>query len=79
MKYLSKTKRTHFQKEPKAIADRILKVFCNGTDITDDISINSCIQDMYVYSTADRLTLKFSDINKILDGCKSFDKRKICR
>lgn len=69
-KYLSKTKRTHFQKEPKAIADRILKVFYNGTDITDDISINSCIHDMYACSTADTLTLKFNDINKVWDGWK---------
>ena len=69
-KYLSKTKRTYFQNEPKAIADRILKVFYNGKDITDDISINSCIHDMYACSTADTLTLKFNDINKVWDGWK---------
>ena len=69
-KYLSKTKRTHFQNDPKAIADRILKVFYNGTDITNDISINSCIHDMYACSTADTLTLKFNDINKIWDSWK---------
>ena len=69
-KYISQTKRTHFQDEPKAIADRILKVFYNGTDITDDISINSCIHDMFACSTADTLTLKFNDINKVWDSWK---------
>ena len=69
-KYLSKTKRNFFQNEPKAIADRILKVFYNGTDITDSISINSCIHDMFACSTADTLTLKFNDINKVWDNWK---------
>ena len=69
-KYISQTKRTYYQNEPKAIADRILKIFYNGVDITDDISINSCIHDMYACSTADRLTLKFNDINKVWDNWK---------
>ena len=69
-KYISKTKRTFFQNEPKAIADRILKVFYNGVNITDDISINSCIHDMYACSRADTLTLKFNDINRVWDNWK---------
>ena len=69
-KYISQTKRTYYQNEPKAIADRILKVFYNGVDITNDISINSCIHDMFACSTADTLTLKFNDINKIWDSWK---------
>ena len=69
-KYISQTKRTSFQNEPKAIADRILKVFYNGVNITDDISINSCIHDMFACSTADTLTLKFNDINKVWDNWK---------
>ena len=69
-KYISDTKRTSFQNEPKAIADRILKVFYNGVNITEDISINSCIHDMFACSTADTLTLKFNDINKVWDSWK---------
>ncbi len=69
-KYISPLKRSHFQNEPKAIADRILKIFYNETDITDDISINSCIHDMYACSRADTLTLKFNDINKVWDSWK---------
>ncbi len=69
-KYISPIKRNHFQNEPKAIADRVLKVFYNGTDITDDISINACIHDMFACSTADTLTLKFNDINKVWDSWK---------
>lgn len=69
-KYISQTKRTYFQNESKAIADRILKIFYNGVDITDDISINTCIHDMFACSTADTLTLKFNDINKVWDGWK---------
>ena len=69
-KYISQTKRTPFQNEPKAIADRILKVFYNGVNITDDISINSCVHDMFACSTADTLTLKFNDINKVWDSWK---------
>ena len=69
-KYISPVKRNHYQNEPKAIADRILKVFYNGTDITEDISINSCIHDMFACSTADTLVLKFNDINKVWDSWK---------
>ena len=69
-KYINQTKRKHFQNEPKAIANRILKVFYNGVDITDDISINTCIHDMFACSTADTLTLKFNDINKVWDNWK---------
>lgn len=70
-KYVSPIKRNHFKNEPKAIADRILKVFYNGVDITDDISINSCIHDMFACSQADTLTLKFNDINKVWDNWKA--------
>ena len=69
-KYISQVKRSYYQNEPKAIADRVLKVFYNGVDITDDISINTCIHDMYACSTADTLTLKFNDINKVWDSWK---------
>ena len=69
-KYISPVKRNHYQNEPKAIADRVLKVFYNGTDITNDISINTCIHDMFACSTADTLTLKFNDINKVWDSWK---------
>ena len=69
-KYISPIKRNHYQNEPKAIADRVLKVFYNGADITDDISINTCIHDMFACSTADTLILKFNDINKVWDSWK---------
>ncbi len=69
-KYISQTKRKYFQNEPKAIADRILKIFYNGVEITNDISINTCIHDMFACSTADTLILKFNDINKVWDNWK---------
>ena len=69
-KYLSKTKRSFYQNDPIAIADKVLKVFYNGVNITNDISINSCIHDMFACSTADTLTLKFNDINKVWDTWK---------
>lgn len=69
-KYISKTKRSHFENTPKAVADRVLKVFYDGVEITEDISINSCVHDMYACSTADTLTLKFNDINKVWDNWK---------
>lgn len=69
-KYISPVKRNHYQNEPKAIADRVLKVFYNGADITEDISINTCVHDMFACSTADTLTLKFNDINKVWDSWK---------
>ena len=67
-KYISPVKRNYYKNEPKAIADRILKVFYNGVDITDSISINTCIHDMFACSTADTLILKFNDINKVWDS-----------
>lgn len=70
-KYKSLVKRTHYQNQPKAIADRVLKVFYDGKDITDSISINTCIHDMFACSQADTLTLKFNDINKVWDGWKA--------
>ena len=69
-KYISKTKREHFENTPKAIADLVLKVFYDGVEITEDISINSCIHDMYASSRADTLILKFNDINKVWDNWK---------
>lgn len=67
-KYISKTKRSHFENTPKAIADLVLKVFYDGVEITEDISINSCVHDMYASSMADTLVLKFNDINKVWDN-----------
>ena len=72
-KYISKTKRSHFENTPKAVADRVLKVFYDGVEITEDISINSCVHDMYACSTADTLTLKFNDINKAQDVHSKLD------
>lgn len=69
-KYISPIKRSHYKNETKAILDKILKVFYNGVDITDSISINTCVHDMFACSTADTLTLKFNDINKVWDGWK---------
>ena len=70
-KYVSTIKRNHYKNQPKAIADRILKVLYNGVNITDDISINSCIHDMFACSQADTLILKFNDINKVWDNWKA--------
>lgn len=69
-KYISPVKRNHYENEPKAIADRVLKVLYDGVDITEDISINTCIHDMFACSTADTLILKFNDINKVWDNWK---------
>lgn len=68
MTYKSPIKRTHFEEEPKAVADGDLKIFYNSKDITDSISVNSCIHDMFACSTADTLTLKFNDIKRLWDG-----------
>lgn len=68
--YKSPIKRSCFKDEPHAVEDDILKVFYNQKEITDSISVNSCIHDMYACSTADTLTLTFNDIKRLWDGWK---------
>ncbi len=69
--YKSPIKRSCFKDEPHAVEDDILKVFYNQKEITDSISVNSCIHDMYACSTADTLTLTFNDIKRLWDGWKA--------
>lgn len=68
VQYKSPIKRSCFKDEPQAVADDILKVFYNKKEITDSISVNSCIHDMYACSTADTLTLTLNDIKRLWDG-----------
>lgn len=67
-KYISPIKRDCYTEPPQAVEDLILKVLYNGIDITDAISINKCIHDMYACSRADTLLLTFNDDNKVWDG-----------
>lgn len=66
-KYKSPIIRPYFKDEPLAVEDLMLKVLYNGTDISDAISVNSCIHEMFASSEADTLVLKFNDINKLWD------------
>lgn len=45
-----------------------MQLFYNGTDIYGDISISSCIHDMYADSHTDELTVKFNDTRHLWDN-----------
>lgn len=52
------------------LADLGLKILYNDKDITKDISVSSCIHDMFACSEADTLCIKFNDSKKLWDGWK---------
>ncbi len=68
--YASPIKKTKVKETAEGIAEIILKVLYNGKDITEDISINSCIHDMFASSQADTLVIKFNDAKKLWDSWK---------
>ena len=45
-----------------------IKIFYDGVDITDKITINSLYYDSYSESQADSLKIVFNDINRLWDG-----------
>ena len=75
-KYITPLPRKYYEEEEKAVEDLALKVLYKGTDITDAISVNTCIHDMFASSTADTLLLIFNDSNERWDGWAA-DKEEI--
>ena len=69
-KYKSPIKNPKKETIKSGLADLGLKILYNNKDITDDISVSSCIHDMYACSQADTLTIKFNDSKKLWDGWK---------
>ena len=42
-----------------------MKLFYNGTDIYNDVSLNYCVHEMYAEKQADTLVLRFNDTKGI--------------
>ena len=69
-KYKSPVKTAKKETVTSGLADLGLKILYNDKDITDDISVSSCIHDMFASSQADTLCIKFNDSKKLWDGWK---------
>lgn len=69
-KYKSPIKNAKKVDDKSGLAEIALKVLYNGKNITDDISVSSCIHDMFACSQADTLTIKFNDSKRLWDGWK---------
>ena len=69
-KYQSPIKKSKKETIKSGLADVGLKILYNGKDITDDISVSSCIHDMFASSQADTLLIKFNDAKKLWDKWK---------
>ena len=69
-KYKSPIKKPKKEAIKSGIADIGLKILYNGKDITDDISVSSCIHDMFACSQADTLLIKFNDSKRLWDNWK---------
>lgn len=69
-KYKSPIKKSKKETIKSGLADVGLKILYNGKDITKDISVSSCIHDMFACSQADTLLIKFNDTKKLWDGWK---------
>lgn len=69
-KYKSPIKKSKKETIKSGLADLGLKILYNNKDITDDISVSSCIHDMFACSQADTLCIKFNDSKKLWDGWK---------
>ena len=67
-KYISPFLRNYYQDTKTAVEDLKLKIKYNDKDITDYVSINSCIHDMYACSEADTLTIRFNDTSRLWDN-----------
>ena len=68
--YKSPIKNIKVKEEAEGIAEIVLKILYNGKDITEDISISSCIHDMFASSQADTLLIKFNDAKRLWDNWK---------
>jgi hypothetical protein len=66
-KYSSPIKKAKKSEEKSGLADIGLKILYNDKDITDDISVSSCIHDMFASSQADTLCMKFNDSKRLWD------------
>lgn len=69
-KYQSPIKKSKKEFIKSGLADIGLKILYNGKDITKDISVSSCIHDMFACSQADKLLIKFNDAKRLWDGWK---------
>ena len=69
-KYVSPIKKSKKETVKSGLADIALKILYNGKDITNDISVSSCIHDMFASSQADTLLIKFNDSKRLWDGWK---------
>ena len=69
-KYVSPIKKPKKETVKSGLADIGLKILYNGKDITNDISVSSCIHDMFACSQADTLLIKFNDSKRLWDGWK---------
>lgn len=69
-KYQSPIKKSKKESIKSGLANLGLKILYNDKDITDDISVSSCIHDMFACSQADTLLIKFNDAKKLWDGWK---------
>ena len=69
-KYQSPIKKSKKESIKSGLADIGLKILYNGKDITQDISVSSCIHDMFACSQADTLLIKFNDAKKLWDSWK---------
>ena len=69
-KYKSPIKYSKNETITSGLADLGLKILYNDKDITNDISVSSCIHDMFACSQADTLCIKFNDSKKLWDGWK---------
>lgn len=68
--YKTPIKKAKKKDKASGLAEIILRVFYNNKEITEDISISSCIHDMYASSQADTLVMKFNDTKRLWDGWK---------
>lgn len=68
--YKSPIKQTKKETVKTGLANVGLKILYNGKNITNDISVSSCIHDMYACSQADTLVIKFNDPKRLWDGWK---------
>ena len=69
-KYKSPIKKSKKEAVKSGIAEIGLKILYNNKDITDDISVSSCIHDMFACSQADTLLIKFNDSKRLWDNWK---------
>lgn len=68
--YKTPIKKVKKKEVASGLAEIALKVFYNNKEITDDISISSCIHDMFASSQADTLVVKFNDTKRLWDNWK---------